>query len=188
MPHPMPDSDRESTINNLHHNILTLTNTSYELNLIDEVMPIIHPELIEWNQPNPPCLDQFQNDEAIIDFLELWDNIPSGDHKPRFTIELNSAAYFGVDAKPFSYKNITIKHGSSSENHTVALFDPKKVKRKSVSNGENLPEVPTNERFEILPSSANQELSMILIEETKEFNVGTPETHYIHLESLLTPE
>lgn len=93
----------------------------------------------------------------IIDFLELWDNIPSKDHKAGFAIELNSATCFGTDAKPFSCKNITIKHGSSSENDTVALFDPKKVKRKSISNGENLSEVHMDERFDILPSSANLE-------------------------------
>ncbi|GLJ16865.1 hypothetical protein SUGI_0290680 [Cryptomeria japonica] len=185
----MPDSDRESTINDLHHNVLTLTDTSNALNLIDEVMPIIHPELIEWNQPNPPCLDFFQNDEAIIDFLELRDNLPSGDHKAGFSIELNSAAYFGADAKPFSCKNITIKHGSSGENHTVALFDPTKVKRKSVSNGENLFEAPEDEGFDILLANAQQERSTILIEETKEYNVGTPENpHLIHLASLFTPE
>ncbi|MGI4370209.1 hypothetical protein ACR2V4_26810, partial [Klebsiella pneumoniae] len=155
--HPTPDSDRESTINDLRHTVLTLTDTSNELNLIDEVMPIIHPELIEWNQPNPPCLDLFQNDEAIIDFLELRDNLPSGDHKAGFAIELNSATYFGADAKHFSSKNITLKHGSSSENHTVALFDSTKVKRKSVSNGENLSEAPEDERFDILPFSTNLE-------------------------------
>ncbi|GLJ53608.1 hypothetical protein SUGI_1143590 [Cryptomeria japonica] len=187
--HPTHDSDRESTINNLHHNVLTLSDTSNTLNLIDKVMPIIHPELIEWNQPNSPCLDFFQNDEAIIDFLELRDNLPSGDHKAGFTIELNSATYFGADAKPFSCKNITIKHGSSSENHTMALFDPTKVKRKSISNGENLFEVPEDEGFDILPASTQHERSMILIKETKEYNVGTPENpHLIHLASLLTPE
>lgn len=162
---------------------------SNELNLIDEIMPIIHPKLIEWNQPNPPCLDHFQNDEVIIDFLELRDNIPSGDHNARFAIELNSASYFEADAKPFSCKNITIKHGSSSENHTVALFDPTKVKIKSVSNGENLSEASEDERFDILPASTQQERSTIIIEETKEYNVGTLETpHHLHLASLLTPE
>ncbi|GLJ21183.1 hypothetical protein SUGI_0387850 [Cryptomeria japonica] len=152
-------------------------------------MPIIHPELIKWNQPNSPCLDFFQNDEAIIDFLELRDNLPSRDHKARFAIELNSAAYFRADAKPFSCKNITIKHGSCSENHTVALFDPTKVKRKSVSNGENLYEAPEDEGFGILPANAQQERSMILIEETKEYNVETPKNpHLIHLACLLTLE
>lgn len=54
--YPMPNCDRESIINDLHHNVLTLTEMSHELNLIDEVMSIIHPELIEWNQPNPHVL------------------------------------------------------------------------------------------------------------------------------------
>lgn len=125
----------------------------------------------------------------LIEFLEIWDHIPSGDHKAGFAIKLNSTTYFGADAKPFNCKNITIKHGSYGENHTVELVDPKKVKIKSVSKGENLFEAPADERFDILPSSTNQERSSILIKETKEFNVGTLETpHQIHLASLLTPE
>lgn len=83
---PPSKSNKESTINELHTSILTFTNASYELNLIDEVMPIIHPKLIEWNQPNPPCLYHFQNDGVLIDFLELRDKIPSGDHKNGFSI------------------------------------------------------------------------------------------------------
>lgn len=39
---PTLESDKESTINELHSSILTLTGASSELNLIDEVMPIIH--------------------------------------------------------------------------------------------------------------------------------------------------
>lgn len=58
-----------------------------------------------------------------------------------------TVAYFGENAKPFSHKNITIKTRSSSENHTVTLLDPKKVKTKNTSKGENLSEAPEDGNF-----------------------------------------
>ncbi|GLJ49273.1 hypothetical protein SUGI_1041140 [Cryptomeria japonica] len=113
--HLEPDYEEDSTDDDLGSSILTITDASYELNLINEAMPIIHPELIKWNQQDPPHLDTFQNDDAIIYFLELRDDIPSGDHKVGYAIELNSIAYFGENAKPFNHKKITIKIGPSSE-------------------------------------------------------------------------
>lgn len=47
---PEPDYEEDSTDNDLDSSILTLTDASYELNLIDEEMPIIHPKLINWDQ------------------------------------------------------------------------------------------------------------------------------------------
>ena len=49
------------------------------------------------------------------------------------------------------------------ENHIVAVFEPKKVKNKDVSEGENLPKVPEDE---ILGSLASyfQDRSSVLIE------------------------
>lgn len=54
-----------------------------------------------------------------------------------------------------SVTNITIKTRSSSENHTMALFDPKTIKTKDASKGENLSEAPEDGRFDILPFSTN---------------------------------
>jgi hypothetical protein len=44
-----------------------------------------------------------------------------------------------------------IKERSDGENHSMALSDQERVKIKSVSNGENLSEVPEDERFDTLP-------------------------------------
>ncbi len=41
---------------------------------------------------------------------------------------------------------------SDGENHIVVVSDPKKVKTKDVSMGENLSEVPADEIFDVLPS------------------------------------
>lgn len=131
----------------------------------------------------------FQNDDVIIDFLELQDNISSGDHKARFSIELDSATYFKENAKTFSCKKITIHNGYSSENRTMTLLDPKAVKIKDVSNDENLLEVPKDGKFDILPFNTNKKRSSILVEETKEINLGiTNNPHMIHLSASLTPK
>ena len=47
----------------------------------DDGMPLVHPNLIDWDQQGPPIFDQFKNDEAIVEFFELHEDIPQGDHK-----------------------------------------------------------------------------------------------------------
>ena len=42
---------------------------------------------------------------------------------------------------------------SDAENHIVAVSEPKKVKIKDVSKGENLSEAPEDEIFDALPSN-----------------------------------
>lgn len=106
----------------------------------------------------------------------------------RYTIELNSVAYFGEGVGPSSHKNVKIKTNQESygENHTVALSDPKKVKRKDVSEGENLSEAPKDGRLDILPASYEENSSM-LVEETIKTNIGTEEVpHNIFLAQSLT--
>lgn len=68
---PKFDYKEYSIDNDLDSSILTLTDISYELNLIDKLMAIIHPELIDWDQQDPPHLDTFHNDDAVIEFFEL---------------------------------------------------------------------------------------------------------------------
>lgn len=136
--------------------VFTLTPVDFEN--IDGLL-LIHPQLIDWDQHEPPQLDTFQNDEAFNDYLGIRDDIPIEDHKEGFIIELDSVTYLGENAKPFSHKNIKIKtnHGSYGENHIVAVSDPKKVKRKDISEGENLSEVPQDGRFDTLPMTSCEE-------------------------------
>ena len=63
------------------------------------------------------------------------------------------------------------KH-SDGENHIVAVSEPKKVKRKDVSDGENLSEAPEDEILDALLSHF-QERSSVLIEPTQPINLGT---------------
>ena len=43
---------------------------------IDDDMPLVHPDLIDWDQQGPSVFDQFENDEAIVEFFELHEGIP----------------------------------------------------------------------------------------------------------------
>lgn len=50
-------------------------------------------------------LDIFENDEAIVEFMGLWEGIPSEYHKASFTIDLDHMVYFGEFVHPSSCKN-----------------------------------------------------------------------------------
>ena len=54
---------------------------------------------------------------------------------------------------------------SSGENHHVAVLDPKKVKIKDVSEGENPTVAPKGERLDTLPAHEDEK-SPILIKPT----------------------
>ena len=45
-----------------------------------------------------------------------------------------------------------ISRNTNGENHIVVVLEPKIVKIKDVSKGENLSKAPTNEIFDALPS------------------------------------
>ena len=70
----------------------------------------------------------------------------------------------------------------------MAVSEPKKVKIKDVSKGENLPEAPTDEVLDSLPSYF-QDRSSVLVEPTEAVNLGTEEVQKIvHLAKSLSPE
>lgn len=106
--------------------------------------------------------------------MGLHEGIPGGDHKARFTIDLNSTTYFKEIVQPSSRKsnkNNTRKGTSLGENRK-APSDKTKVKRKDIFEGENLFEVPKDGGLEFFPIT--QEKSAMLIEDTIEVNTDTP--------------
>ena len=125
--------------------------TINELDLSSDSLPLVHPELIDWDLQGTPQLDMFQNDDAYIDYMELRDHLPKGDHKASFSIELNTMAYSREGTKPSSRKNIKIKIGSDGENCSAAVSNPKTVKRKGASEGENPTMAPDDGRLDTLP-------------------------------------
>lgn len=175
------DESDESMEIDLTDTIINLDN--FSINTIsafetdpNDPMPLVHPELINWDSPDHPELDVFHNDDTIIDYLGIRDHLPPGDHKSGFLIELNDMAYFGESANPFSHKNIKIINRSNGENHSVAVLDPKIVKRNDASDGENLSEAPDDGRIDTLPNYLYREQSAILIESIVPLNIGTEES------------
>lgn len=46
-------------------------------------LPLIHPQLIDWDQQGPPQHNTLKNNETFIDYLGTRDDFPLGDHKER---------------------------------------------------------------------------------------------------------
>jgi len=128
----------------MHHNPLSLSYTS-----TDDDLPLVHPQLIQWDQQAPPRLDLFGNDEAIAEFMGLREGIPSRDHKVGYIMDLDSTTYFGDSTPPSSHKSENEKKRSPGENWKAPL-DHKKVKIKDVSEGENLFEEPKDGGLDVL--------------------------------------
>lgn len=79
-----------------------------------------------------------------------------------------------------------MKARSNGEKHLMVTLDHKKVKRKGVSNGENLLEAPKDERLDNLPEHY-KEKSVILIEPSIPVNVGIEQTpRLVHLPTSLS--
>ena len=98
-------------------------------------------------------------------------------------------AYFGESTPSSSHKieKITRKDTSRSlgENRKAPL-DHEKEKIKDISEGENLSEAPKDGRLDTPPF---KEISALLIEMTKEINLGTPNNpKVIHFAASLSPE
>lgn len=79
----------------------------------------------------------------------------------------------GVPSLSVTKKN-KAQNRSNGENHLMVVLDHKIVKRKDISNNENLSEVLVDERLDTLPEHY-QERSPILIEPTQSINIGTTE-------------
>ena len=107
--------------------------------------------------------------------MGLCDNIPDGDHKAGFIMELDTHAYYEETIESFSRKSekLRIISKSLSENHLVALSDKKIVKIKYVSNGENLSEEPEDEGFNLPLRAIHQEKSAVLAKKCNPVNLGT---------------
>jgi len=189
---PLTDPLIESTITDFvwsfNNSILTIN--AIEPDQPNDLLPLVHPELIDWDlEGTTPKLDTFKNDDAIIDYLDLRDHIPTGDHKDGYAIELNEKTYFGERSKPFSHKNIKIKEQSNGENRSAAVLGHQNSKNKDVSNGENLFEVLKDGRLDPLPNLTHQEWSSILIEPAEAINVNTGDNpRMVHMEKALTEQ
>ena len=122
-------------------------------------LSLTHPDLIDWSlQDQQPTLPSFQNDYEIACYLNAIEPITSSTNEPATNMT-------EADIKYLSHKIKRKNKRSNGENHIVVVSEPKKVKNKDVSKGENLPEVPEDEILGSLPSYF-QDRSSVLIEPT----------------------
>jgi len=166
------------------HTVTTLASSSNDL-------PLVYPELIDWDQWGPPIFDIATNDEAITEMMGFRDHFLLGDHRVGYIMELDMHAYFGETTPTSSHKNIKIKNGSDGENCSVAVSDPKKEKTKDVSPSENLHEALGDGSMG-LPEidKVYLDISPVLVEPAQEMNLRTEEEPKITYrpESLSTQE
>ena len=89
---------------------------------------------------------------------------------------------------PLSHKIKRKNKRLDGKNHILAVFEPKKVKNKDVSKGENLPEAPGDEILGSLPSYF-QDRSLVLIEPMQPINLGIEASpQIIHVAQSLSAE
>ena len=146
------------------------------INLID--LPLIHPQLIDWDQPSIAHIDEFQSTEALLAFMGASGPQPIQDSESSHIYKLDPEGYFGEEASFSCKKEIeNIQHESLCENPSGAHSDSKIVKIKSVSSSENLAIQALEDEDLPLPPMQDYrpEQSPIIIEETRPVNLGTEE-------------
>ena len=128
-----------------------------------------HPKLIDWNSSSLTSkFLTFQNDYALTYYLNTVEPVVSSTSEKSVSMIKGDINYLNRKIK--WKKN---KH-SDGENHIMAMSEPKKLKRKDISDGQNLSEAPEDEILDALLSHF-QERSLVLIEPTQPVNLGTEE-------------
>lgn len=120
----------------------------YTMNAIEPAttLSLTRPELIDWNPNASSEVLTFQNDYALAYYLNTVKPVTSSTNEQG--INMNEADIEYLSHKIKKKKN----RRSDGENHLVAVSEPKRVKTKDVSKGENLFEVPEDEIFDALPN------------------------------------
>jgi hypothetical protein len=99
---------------------------------LDDPLPLVYLELIDWDQTLTHDIPNFKNDHVNFNFI-FFDNPKIDSHH-----ELNNEVSTQGSAKSSSYKMNKEKERSNGENNFMVVSDQEKVKINSVSNGENL--------------------------------------------------
>ena len=142
--------------------------SDYTMNVIEPVMTLslTYPKLIDWNSNASSEVLTFQNDCALSCYLNAIKPVTSSTSKQSINMIEANIKYLSHIIKKKKNRR------SDGENHIVAESEPKKVKIKNVSKGENLSEAPADEIFDALPSRF-LERSSVLIKPTQVINLGT---------------
>lgn len=116
----------------------------------DYDLPLLHPELIDWDNLGNLGLDVFSNDHDLDVYLN---DVKPITPKISSIAESSNISCSQENAK-LSSRKIEIKQGKrpTVENHFMATLDQSKGKIKDISDSENLLEAPENGKFGILPA------------------------------------
>lgn len=173
--------DLDITIDNLD-NMAIGTLTTIDLSQSNDLLPLIHPELIDWELAEPINVPIFANDDAIINFLCCDKPDMSSTHKSHN----NTLSQEGVKSSSCKIENRN--NGSNDENHLMAVLDLEKVKIKLLSDSENLSKAPKYGRFDSLPKHYH-ERSSVLVEPTYSINLCMIEKEKtLHLATSMTEQ
>lgn len=136
----------------------------------DYELPPLHPKLIDWDNLENLELDIFSNDHYLSVYVNVAEPITP---KIFYTSESSNTSCNQESVKLSRHKN-EIKQGKrpSTENHCTETLDQSRIKKRDISNGENLLEVQKDGNLDILPVYF-EERSSILIEPIKVINSGT---------------
>lgn len=148
------------------NNVSIITIIAFGLDQSDDSLHLVYPKLIDWEQKEPLDITTFPDDNAIVHY-HCYVNPETSS-----TSEFNNEAYNQGSAKYLSHKMNKTNNRSNGENHAMAVLDHGKVKRKGISNGENLSKAPKDERLDTLPKHYKK-ISPILIKPIEARNIGT---------------
>lgn len=98
-------------------NIAIRTFTAIDLTQSDDFLPLMHPELIDWDPIEPMNIPIFENDDAIVNFLCCDEPNTSENHKSH-----NGT----LGQEGFKYFNCKIENRSNrcnGENHSMTTLD-----------------------------------------------------------------
>lgn len=132
----------------------------------NDSLSLLYAELIEWNQEEPINLVTFPNDYVIAYYLNFFKLFNSSISKSSMTMTVEDIKFLSLKKKHKNNKRF------DGENHLVAVSDPKIVKIKDMSEGENLSKEPEDGKIDILHDHF-QERSSMLIDPTQLINLGT---------------
>lgn len=134
----------------------------------DYDLPLLHPELIDWDNLDNSELNVFSNDHDLVVYLNAIEPIPP---KISSTTGSSDVSHSQENAKLFSRKS-EIKQGKRPivENYFMETLD--QSKKNNVFDGENLLEAPEDGKFDIFPAYFLERFA-ILIEPTEAVNIDT---------------
>lgn len=147
------------------------------IHLID--LPLAHPELINWDQPSVIHIDEFTLEEALLRFM--------GAKTPHKKTKPDSTYIYKLDPKGYFEEN---PQHSSDTPKTRTKVNLRLAKATKITPQQEHPEPQAEHEDLALPPQDNRpKISSILIEDTREVNIGSSEIpRFVHIAASLSQD